>query len=208
MIKKLAFQLKGKVYSILFPSRYSGPKVSKEAWEKQYRKNEWDYLENKSEKAHYDVIAEFFSRYVNKGELFDIGSGTGILYKYLKQNNVLGNTDYSGIDISQNAVNTARSIHPDGNFNVLNYETESYHKKFDCIVLNETLYYFDDCIKTLDKCIAENLKEDGKIIISIVAFGNNYKIWKLVDQAYKIIDERKVKNEEGISWVIKIIAPK
>ena len=85
LIRKVKIKLK----NLFAPNAIVTPSISKDTWEKQYSSGAWDYLESEKEKEHYSVILEFFSKYANKGDVFDLGCGKGVLYNYMKQSNVL-----------------------------------------------------------------------------------------------------------------------
>lgn len=184
------------------------PGVSKDTWEKQYSSGAWDYLESEKEREHYVAIVDFLKDYIKQGEILDIGCGTGVLYKYLSGNNALNDKVYHGIDISENAVLTARQNYKGVHFNALDYQTQNIEKAFDCIIFNETLYYFENAGNTLKKCINENLQKDGKLIVSMVDYGHHHLIWDFIDSNYQVLDQKTVTNEDGVSWTIKVLSPK
>ncbi|MBK6914256.1 MAG: methyltransferase domain-containing protein [Ignavibacteriales bacterium] len=87
-------------------------------------------------------------------------------------------------------------------------EISSYEpdQRFDMIVFNESLYYFDKPIEVIKK-YKNFLSKDGKIIISM--WDNkerNNKLWKDVDRSFKVVDDLRLqKIQRKSSWVIKVI---
>lgn len=207
MIIDIFHKIRTKVKSILTPTKYVAPYVPKHVWEKQYRSGEWDHLEKEEEKEHYNTIVKFLLDKGFKGDVLDIGSGSGLLYQYLKQEDNSGSIDYYGIDISENAVHKAREVYDVDCFSACNYETESIDRRFDCVIYNETLYYFNNTDKTLRKTIAENLEEGGRLIVSMVAYGKHDKIWEYIDSEFKVLRAEEVTNDKGVKWIVKIIEP-
>jgi 2-polyprenyl-3-methyl-5-hydroxy-6-metoxy-1,4-benzoquinol methylase len=207
MKNNLYFRLKGAIRNVVARFGFNKSRVSKETWERQYNSGKWDYLESDKERAHYDVIVDFVIKRLSGGEILDIGCGTGILYKYLNSNNALNNKVYYGVDISENAILHARKNHPEGNFDVANYQTESLNRHYDCAIFNETLYYFESPLQTLQKCVDENLRKGGAIIVSMVRYGHHHQIWDLIDKTYDITDTKTVETEDGVSWTIKVLRP-
>jgi len=201
-------KLKAVVKKIIVGLGIVKPGVSKDTWEKQYSSGAWDYLESDKEREHYLVIVDFLKKHIEHGDVLDIGCGTGVLYKYLSSNNALDNKIYHGIDISENAVLTARKNYSKIEFNVLDYQSEAINKVFDCIIFNETLYYFKNAGATLKKCVHENLHKNGKLIVSMVDYGHHHLIWEFIDSNYQILDQKTVTNEDGVSWTIKVLSPK
>lgn len=201
-------KLKGVVKKIIIGLGIVKPGVPKDTWEKQYSSGAWDYLESEKEREHYVAIVDFLKKHIRQGEVLDIGCGTGVLYKYLNSSDAINHKMYYGIDISENAVMTARENYNDVHFSVLDYQTENIKKVFDCIIFNETLYYFENAGNTLKKCINENLQKDGKVIVSMVDYGHHHLIWGFIDSNYLVLDQKTVTNEDGVSWTIKVLSPK
>lgn len=184
-----------------------GNRVSKDVWEQQFDSNTWDYLENKDEAAHYHVIVKLYNQYKNTSTVLDVGCGQGVLYKYLKNSSALPDSQYTGIDISKNAVENASRQFPGINFSQLDFDKSGINKKFDVIIFNETLYYFTRPLKTLERCTLQNLNPNGAFIISMCYFVGHEKIWEQLAKHYTIITEEEVVNDKGQSWKIKLVTP-
>jgi 2-polyprenyl-3-methyl-5-hydroxy-6-metoxy-1,4-benzoquinol methylase len=193
------------IKSVFAPEGVVGPHTSSSEWDEQFSKHKWDYLANESQREHYDCILEFYKKYADAGNMLDIGCGIGLLCRYAIDTKTLDMHRYMGIDISRVAIDEAIKKHPGAAFRVLNYEHEQIQQKYNAVIFNETLYYFDHAGKTLQKCCKENLLPGGVIIISMCDHERHDLIWKLIDANYKVLDTRKSVNEEGISWTIKVL---
>ncbi len=116
--------------------------TSKEVWEKQYSKGQWDYLYQLEELAHYSIILGYIRNLKTGGSILDIGCGKGILQERLA---LYGYSKYVGIDISDNAIRQASCKANDKTTFIASDATRySPTEAFDAIVFNEVLYYFDD----------------------------------------------------------------
>lgn len=201
-IKRLAIAIK----EMLAPKGVVGPHMTQKTWNNDFRDKKWHFMADESQREHYKIIVNMYTSLCNGGTVLDIGCGIGILYHQFKNTVGLNNDKYLGIDISTVAVQEAITTYNTDVFKTLNYQKESLSTKFDVIIFNETLYYFDHAGKTLEKCINENLKPNGKIIISMCAHERHDKIWTYIDTNYHILDSATTTNGEGISWTIKILS--
>jgi len=74
-------------------------KISKEKWEKEYEKGQWNYLDKESiERSRTAIVAVFVSYMVDNGIILDVGCGEGVLADYLSDEL---RANYTGIDISK-----------------------------------------------------------------------------------------------------------
>lgn len=183
-------------------------RVPKSIWEQQYSDTTWDYLEGDDERGHYELITGFYRKYADGGSVLDIGCGKGVLYKYLSENTSLSGNAFTGIDISENAVKAAGQRFEGVDFRMVDYQFQPVDKKYDVVIFNETLYYFNDPQETLKKCFAENLLPDGKLIVSMCDYDKNEEIWAHIQNEYLVLDESETSNNKGQHWKVKIIAAK
>ncbi len=156
-------RVKTRVYNILyslFLKRFGfGGRVSKEVWERQYAGDTWDYLYSTDEEAHYNsIISQIKLNKLQTSSILDVGCGHGVFYNYLV-NTFQTDLNYSGIDISDNAIKKAMKMFPKGKFFVKDYDYEGVSGKYDLVVFNETLYYFIKPMKTLEKVSKEQFAE-------------------------------------------------
>ena len=163
---KLKTKLGRLLYNHILSNFGFGNRISRIIWEKQFDEGFWDYLYDKQEQEHYRYIS---SRSINgEKRILDVGCGQGVLYYYLTKE--IASPDYLGIDISRKAIQLAESRFPQGSFRQLDFQHRNLNTKFDLIIFNETLYYFNQPLKTVEKCDKQNLNPDGVLIISMCDF--------------------------------------
>jgi 2-polyprenyl-3-methyl-5-hydroxy-6-metoxy-1,4-benzoquinol methylase len=179
--------------------------VGKDVWEQQYSNGTWNYLFSEDEAGHYFSICSQIKKYAEVFSILDIGCGNGVLYDYLHKN-LEDNLLYNGIDISENAVEIAKTKFPSSEFNKADYEYAAVTGRFDVVVFNETLYYFVKPMKTLAKAFRENLKNGGVLVISMCEDTKHNGLWERINAEYRILAEETVENKKGQKWTIKTIA--
>lgn len=204
-LESIVYKLKVTLGKALPFLKINKNRVPKSIWEQQYADTTWDYLEGEDERAHYEKIAGFYTRYSNNSSVLDIGCGKGVLYNYLSENAGLSLSNYKGLDISENAILAACEKYNTKNFLALDYQYRSLDERFGMVIFNETLYYFNSPIETLEKAFAENLVKGGKVIVSMCDYAQHNHIWELIKSKYKVVDECEVSNTKQQLWRIKVI---
>ena len=185
-----------------------GIPVSKAYLEFQYERGDWDYLEGEDEAAHYHAIVCLYMSHNKNGSVLDVGCGTGITYGFLKRDAGICPTQYFGVDISEHAVSKAAAQFPEASFACMDFNREaSFDQQFDCIIFNETLYYFEHPIALLQRCAARYLRPHGTFIISM--YGTLYEeIWKRIAHVFNVAEECTVMNEQKQQWTVKLVVPR
>ena len=179
---------------------YSPTVFTTKDWDDQFRRGYWDYLHDLNELSHHSIIAGYFSRIAKEKEMLDVGCGAGILALLLP--NV---SHYVGIDISENAISRAQSLSiPAANFLVADAETYEPSRKFDMIVFNESLYYFQKPIQLIYR-LSRALKPAGTIVISMYHHANTRNLWRSISKVFPAVDEVTVENRNGQKWSIWLI---
>ena len=190
---------------ILVLSKFGfGNRVSKSIWEKQFEGKDWDYLYAEAEKDHYLAIVDLFKKY-GSGKILDVGCGQGVLYNYLKLGVELVN--YVGIDISGNAVKKAKTSFSEADFKQLDFDYQKLEGKFDVIIFNETLYYFNRPLDTIQKCIDQNLREGGCFIISMCDYIGHDVIWAKLKQRFNFRSIEEITNINQQKWKVGLFRP-
>lgn len=73
-------------------------KISKEKWESEYSKGQWNYLDQETvERSRTAIVAVFTLYKRGDGIILDVGCGEGVLYDYLPESS---RSNYIGVDIS------------------------------------------------------------------------------------------------------------
>jgi len=202
---KIKDKIRRKLYDVLL-SRYGyGNRVSKSTWNIQFEEGFWDYLYSKEEEAHYEQIVAFKNLHHPDGKILDVGCGQGVLYHYLKKE--LETISYLGIDIADNAVKNAKLVHGTDSFVQLDFERQKLDEKFDVIIFNETLYYFNNPLRKLSSTIKNNLNADGIVIISMCDYKGHDKIWEKISGKYNPLCIKEISNLKGQAWVVGLFKP-
>lgn len=175
--------------------------VSREVWESEYFNDHWKFMKDLDELPRYSIIAGYFRYFKSGGSLLDVGCGEGILQEKLGP---CYYSKYVGIDVSEAAIDQAALRNDDKTVfvcdNALNYTST---ERFDAIVFNEILYYFDEPLQVLEK-YKQYLKDDGIIITSLYLNSERAtSIWKRLKTIYFSLDEVKAANKSK-TWVFNV----
>jgi trans-aconitate methyltransferase len=114
---------------------------------------------------------------------------------------------YLGIDISANAVAKARASFSDANFEQLDFDYQNLEGKFDVIIFNETLYYFNKPLDTIQKCIDQNLNVGGYFIISMCDYIGHEVIWQKLKQHFNFLSMEEITNFNQQKWKVGLFRP-
>ncbi|MEM6514930.1 MAG: class I SAM-dependent methyltransferase [Bacteroidota bacterium] len=149
-------------------------------WNKQYRNGRWDNLNNEIEKVRYLKIKEFIGRYAEQSpKILDLGSGEGVLNRYLTD---LNYESFTGIDFSSVSIKKANQH----NFKNAAYHVADLHdytpdKNYNVIIFNEAFYYIHNSEKeNVMKRVLSKLDSNGILISSIYREGHG--CWEYFDR--------------------------
>ncbi|QNR85286.1 class I SAM-dependent methyltransferase [Pedobacter riviphilus] len=204
LFDKVKNKIRHQIYIFVLSRFGFGNRVPKSIWEKQFYGNDWDYLYTEAEKGHYLAIVNLFKK-VPFGSVLDVGCGQGVLYHYLKA--AAEPLNYMGIDISGNAIGKAKASFPEANFKQLDFDYQKLEGKFDVIIFNETLYYFNRPLSIIQKCIDENLNNGGYFIISMCDYIGHEVIWQKLKQRYHFLSIEEIINLNKQKWKIGCFKP-
>lgn len=115
--------------------------------------------------------------------ILDLGCGSGQLT--LKINDFA--KEVIGIDKSAEMIADAKSKFPNIKFRVGDAANFNFDEKFDSIFSNATLHWVKDYKKAI-KCMYENLKVDGKIVVEFGGKGNVQTIVQQLRDSLRIRD--------------------
>jgi 2-polyprenyl-3-methyl-5-hydroxy-6-metoxy-1,4-benzoquinol methylase len=183
-------------------------------WDEEYRSGRWRYLEGVAELGRYALIASYLRHFVPAGRLLDVGCGEAILFGHLGP---AGSFEYTGVDVSAVALETAAVRHP--GIRLVAAAAEQFIEQaegvFDVIVFNEVLYYLDDPIQTLWRYRAL-LGRRGIAIVSMhypSSDGSPWlawveQIWAEIDRdGWVCLDACQLRNEQAdLSWRVAALA--
>jgi SAM-dependent methyltransferase len=174
--------------------------VSRERWEEQYRSGHWAFMRAMDELARYSVIAGYLHHLHPGGSVLDVGAGEGILLDHLRP---FGVSRYLGIDLSEEAVRQG-AHRVDGHASLLAADAETYRpdERWDAIVFNECVYYFEDPIGTVLR-YRDALAEGGTLIVSAFRTRRADVIAKRLIERLPLVEEVAITNRKG-TWVVRL----
>jgi len=177
-------------------------RINSDRWDYQYAKGMWDGLRDQ-EMERLLVAKDMVERYVNGGNILEIGCGEGIFYNQIPENIY---SFYEGIDISKVAID---KIEPSFKslFKVADMETYPPNKEtYSVIVFNEVLYYSNNPINLLRRYL-KFLDDKGIMIIGMYLSPKSLEIWQQVKESFNILESKDVQ-QDGKAWVYTIIKAK
>lgn len=199
------WRLLTKIYRFLVPSKSESLQFSAQQWNDEYQGKKWDYLEHINELGRYSAITGYISHLKPNASILEVGCGTGLLFNRLKH---LPYERYKGIDISESAIKKAAEYSDEKTaFVACDGASHIDESKYDVIVFNEALYYFDDCLKVLNhylKC----LNPGGFFIISMVVGDISQLHWGKIGTDFNVVDGVQIINQRGITWNCRVVQPK
>jgi SAM-dependent methyltransferase len=170
----------------------------------QHSGGAWDYLDDMSEMARYAVIVGYCARTHGASSALDLGSGKGILLDWLLR---AGIKRYVGVDYSAAAIEAAKPRCADNvSFVAEDAARFTPGERFNVIIFNEMLYYFDRPDDILRR-YAEFLEPDGNFVISLWDAPESRNAWRLASAVVTTLDHVRVANARGVAWHIRMCRP-
>jgi len=158
------------------------------------------------ELAHQAVLAAYFARLKSGGSLLDVGCGEGLFQRELRG----CYARYLGIDFAEpvRLASAQRDVRMDtrAEFVATDMHDFTTSEKFDAVVFNESLYYYDDAVRGLAR-YAEFLTPDGVLLVSMHTKERTERLWDRIAERYSIIDSVTIENRRGVQWIVKVLAP-
>ena len=177
--------------------------LDKEAWEEQYRRGGWEFMRRLDEVARYSVIAGFLHHLKPGGSVLDVGSGEGLLADHLRP---LGYSRFLGVDLSETAIaQAAGRVDAKTAFAAADAESYTPPGRWDAVVFNECVYYFNDPVGSVRRYEAF-LEEGGVLIVSTFRSRRADVIVKRLLANCRLLEETAVSNAKG-TWVVRVLAP-
>jgi 2-polyprenyl-3-methyl-5-hydroxy-6-metoxy-1,4-benzoquinol methylase len=190
-------------YELLLAPRGYGKLIPPERWDQMYRDGAWEHLNEIEEIGHYALIIGYLRFYFDKPKVLDVGCGHGRLLQLLDPHF----HDYTGIDISSEAIKTARNLNLSGaQFLVNGFEDFVPEGKFDVIIFNESVGYAERPAD-LVRAYCDYLLPGGKLIISQFASGNYRAVWRSIAGQAEFVTGGEVRNDRGQMWSVKVFQP-
>ncbi|MGY3443694.1 class I SAM-dependent methyltransferase [Bradyrhizobium sp. USDA 4473] len=173
---------------------------------RDYEIGRWDYLNNIEEMARYAVIAGYCRYDGRVANVLDLGCGSGILRNWFGP---LTNIEYVGVDISDRAIEVARRAWADPRTTFVASDIATYtpERKFDTIILNEVLYYFQRPGEILIR-FGNFLEPNGSFLVSLWESDDSRRAWKRSEGLVDVKDSVRIAHSSGVSWTIRVCRPR
>ncbi len=177
--------------------------VAKAVWEAQYGSGGWEFMRRLEELARYSVIAGYLHHLKPGGSVLDVGGGEGLLVDHLRP---FGYSRYLGVDLSEAAVRQAAGRQDAKTaFAAADAETYVPPARWDAIVFNECVYYFNDPLGTVRRYEAF-LEEGGLFIVSTFRSRRADVIARRLLASFRLLEQTAVTNRKG-TWVVRVLSP-
>ena len=160
-------RLKTKVANVVrrIKQSWGSAETKRKLWNKEFSEGRWDFIEN----SQGDVVYDFIRRHCRRGNILDLGCGTGSTGCELDASDY---SKYTGVDISDNALQKATVRSQQAGRKTKNRFVQgdivSYipDEKFDLILSRESIYYVPPYkIAPLLRRYAESLTFQGVMIV-------------------------------------------
>lgn len=200
----LADRLAAQVHAFEAATGRGDAPAPKEVWEEQYRRGGWEFMRGLDELARYSVIAGYLHHLKPGGSVLDVGSGEGLLADHLRP---FGYSRYLGVDLSEAAIRQAAG-RADERTAFAAVDAEAYvppPERWDAIVFNECVYYFNDPMATVRRYEAF-LAAGGILVVSTFRSRRADVIVKRLLAAYPLLEETAITNRTG-TWVVRVLRP-
>jgi SAM-dependent methyltransferase len=150
------------------------------------------------------VIIGYLRFYFDKPSVLDLGCGHVRLLQLLEPHF----HDYTGIDISAEAINCARDLNIMGaHFVVSRFEDYLPKEKVDVIIFNESLGYTERPADLVEK-FSHHLLPAGKIVISQLASGHHRAMWRSVSAQLELVTGVQIRSARGQIWNVRVFERK
>ncbi|WP_168195531.1 methyltransferase domain-containing protein [Bradyrhizobium sp. NAS80.1] len=179
-------------------------RASREILDHEYACGRWDYLSRPEEMTRYAVIVGYCRCGGNVSSVLDLGCGSGVLRRWLHPLPI----DYVGVDLSDRAIETARQEWTDASTRFVATDLATYvpDRKFDLIVFNEVLYYFEQPDQILMH-FSTFLEQNGRFVISLWESAESRRAWQRSRDSVQVLDEVKLQHGSGVSWQVRLSRP-
>jgi SAM-dependent methyltransferase len=172
-------------------------------WDEQYRSGRWDFLAGSDELARFGVLVAYLQRLAPGGAVLDVGCGEGVLAELLRP---LGYRRFVGVDVAAAAIErAARRADERTTFVAADAERWEPPGRFDAVVLNECVYYFEAPLATVER-LARHLAPGGVMLVSAFATLRSRAVLRALRRAFAVRDEVEVAHRKG-RWTILVLDP-
>lgn len=175
-------------------------------WDAQYRAGRWDFLAGSDELARFGVLVAYLRKLTPGGAVLDLGCGEGLLCEHLRP---LGYRRFLGLDVAPAAVERANRLADERTaFVAADAETWAPHDgaRFDAVVLNECVYYFERPLTTVSRYAREVVAPGGVVLVSAFQTLRSRAVLRELRRAFRVRDEVVLKHRKG-RWSVLVLDP-
>jgi len=174
-------------------------------WNAEYARGTWSRLGALDELAHQAMLASYFARLKPGGSVLDVGCGEGLFQRELRG----CYARYLGIDFAEpvRLASAQSDVRMDTRSEFIATDMHDFttSERFDAVVFNESLYYYDDAIRGLAR-YAKFLAPDGVLLVSMHTKERTERLWDRIAERYDVVDAVTIENSRGVQWIIKVLA--
>ena len=183
----LAAKIKNIIRAILL--KWGGTRIRERIWNREFSGGRWNCLEATPDDPVYQLV----EKYCNRGNILDLGCGSGSTGNELK---ITQYNSYTGIDVSGTAIQMAiERSKANGRSNkneyyqsdIFNYRTS---QKYNVILFRDTIYYLPlSKIKNLLNRYSSHLEDNGLFIVRMYDRENGAQYVNLIESNYKLVEK-------------------
>ena len=177
---------------------------SRERWNYDYRRGQWEGLKGDLEVPRLEAVAKTLTKYTAKPRVLEIGCGEALVQQRLHQD------DYSrwvGVDLSDVIIEKAqRFASPAVEYVAADMREFQTTERFDAILFTESLNYVKKCDRVIERYFSF-LDPNGVIIVSLFEQTKSPVIWKEVDSILRVLETVVTENKRG-KWLCKVLRPR
>lgn len=172
-------------------------------WEAEYASDIWSNLAGLRELSRYSVIAGIAAAWKPDGAVLDVGCGEALLRRYLPES--FGR--YVGVDLAESALERARECYSTPcTFVRADAQDFDPGERFDVIVFNEVLYYFNEPLAVVAR-YARALAPQGMVIASLYQKSMRARaIKRALLRRYSAVSVLRIASR-GEVWDVIVFAP-
>lgn len=186
--------------AVFFPSLNSAA-----TWNREYARGDWDRLEAASEIGRYALVFAHICTQSRKPAVLDVGCGPGRLLEMVSR---LDYDSYVGLDVSEEAVQRARSLgYARSSFHTGFAEEFATDQRFGVIVFNEVLYYVKRPTEVLTR-YCQLLRDDGLLVVSMFDCLPARSVWRELKRKFETTQATRVTNHLKHTWDVRVLRPR
>ena len=169
---------------------YGSKKMKSSLWNSEFAGGRWDCLDQTAG----DCVYPYLEKFARQGSILDLGCGSGSMANEIS---AAAYADYTGVDISQVAIDKAKTrTQQNGRANMNRYfqsDIFSYvpSQRFDVIAFRDSIYYVPWAkIRAMLDRYAAHLTRDGVFIVKMCDGNTRYKaIMDTIENHFKVVEK-------------------